>query len=382
MNLPLFVAWRYVFSKKKLGIIHIISLISLIGIAIATMALIVVLSVFNGFTKVATDMLNRSNPPIIIEAKTGKTININQIDYKKISQLKEIGNISPVITESALLSCGESQSIVKIRTCDTIKNNCLLGEYLASSMGLRKEFATRGISIKLTIPKRETNSSSIIPQESFNTEILSFGGIISTQSKLDESFVLVPLNVARQLLDYEKHEFSSIFISPKRVKDLPKLQSEITKIVGDNYTVKNIFEQEPIYYKIVKAEKLGVYLILAFIIFIATFNIVGSLSLLILDKRKDINILHSMGMSLNKVRMIYFFNGLILSIFGALIGIVVGFAICFIQSQFGLIRMGADNFIVESFPIQIKAFDVLNVFLLVVLMGSLSIGVMVRRIKF
>ncbi|MDR1005254.1 MAG: FtsX-like permease family protein [Bacteroidales bacterium] len=381
MNLPLFIAWRYVFSKKKLGVIHVISTISLVGIAIATMALMVVLSVFNGFTSVASDMLSRSNPPLIIEAKKGKTINISELNYKGIISLDGIKSASCVIEESALLSFGQRQAIVKIRTSDSITGKCLLGEGLAYFMGFNSNYSERGLRLKFTIPKRENNVSALIPEDNFNQENIFFGGTFSTLSKLDENYVLVPQIAAQNLLNYDSNTFTSIFITPKQVSKTKTLQKQITQIIGEKYIVKNLFEQEPIYYKVVKAEKLGVYIILAFIVFIATFNIVGSLSLLILDKKKDINILRTMGMSLPNIRKIYFYNGLVLSILGSVIGIAVGLILCLIQSKFSLIKMGGNNFLVDAFPVKIIAYDIINIFWVAVSIGILCIGIMVRRLK-
>ena len=382
MNLPLFIALRYALSKKKLGVIHIISLISLIGIAIATMALVVVLSVFNGFTTVATDMLNRSNPPLIVEAKKGKTINLSQVNYEQLKTLKQVSTVVPVIEESALLSLGDDQAVINLRTSDTIGDKCLLGYYIANFMGLHADYAERGIKLKLTVPRRDNANVALVPEDNFKQETLFFGGTFSSRSRLDDNYVLVPLNTARHLLDYDSNTFTSLFISPKHTSDLPKLQSKVAEIVGENYQVSNILEQDPIYYKVIKAEKLGVYIILAFIVFIATFNIVGSLSLLIMDKRKDINILRSMGMPLAKIRRIYFYNGLILSIFGAIVGVIIGVVICFAQSTFGLIKLGSNGFLIDAFPVKVLANDVVNVFLLVISIGIACIGIMIRRIRY
>jgi ABC-type lipoprotein release transport system permease subunit len=346
------------------------------------MALMVVLSVFNGFTSVATEMLSRSNPPLIVEAKKGKTINLANLHYEQIAALKQVQTLSPTIEESALLSLGDNQSVVKFRSSDTLVNKCLLGQQLAYFVGLQAAYSERGIRLKLTLPKRDNNATALVPEDNFNQEVVSFGGVFSTRSRLDENYVLIPLNVARQLLDYDSNTFTSLFISPKQVSDLPKLQSKVTEIVGEDYQVKNILEQEPLYYQVVRAEKLGVYIILAFIVFIATFNIVGSLSLLIMDKRKDINILRSMGMELRNIRRIYFYNGLVLSVFGAIIGILIGVVVCFIQSRFGLIKLGGNGFLIDAFPVKLLATDVINVFMLVVVIGIACIGVMVRRIRY
>ncbi|MDR1847485.1 MAG: FtsX-like permease family protein [Bacteroidales bacterium] len=381
MNLSLFIAWRYVFSKKKLGVIHIISLISIVGIAIASMALTVVLSVFNGFTDVATDMLKRSNPSLIVEATKGKTINLSDISYTQIAALKGIKKITPVIEESALLSFGEQQAIVKIRTSDSIHNQCFIGEYLAHSLGLQNKYAERGIRLKLTLPKRENSVNALIPDDNFNQESINFAGTFLSRSRLDENYVLIPENTARNLLDYDSNTCTSLFVYPEKASDLPKVQNQIANIVKGKCEVKNLLEQEPIYYRVVKAEKFGVYIILAFIVFIATFNIIGSLALLIMDKRKDIKILCSMGMSRSKVRRIYFYNGLLYSIFGAVSGIFVGTVLCLLQQTFGFIKMGGNGFIIDAFPVKIYAGDLLNVLLLVTLIGIISISIMVRRIK-
>jgi lipoprotein-releasing system permease protein len=369
MNLPLFIAWRYVFKKKKLGVIHIISLISLVGIAVATMALIVVLSVFNGFTSVATDMLSRSNPSLVVQAAKGKTINGNLL---MIEARKEY-----VIEESALLSYGENQAIVHIRTNDTLKDKIYIGEGVAYTMSLSDRLAEHNAFLRLTLPRRE--ATVFVPEDSFNQENLQFGGVFHTKSRLDEDYVLVPVTVAQRLLDYDSNTFTALYIEPDNIRNTAKLQAEIKKQLDEDYSVKTIFEQEPLYYRVMKAEKLGVYIILAFIVFIATFNITGSLSLLVLDKKRDINILKTMGLVQRRIRLIYFYDGLVLSIFGALCGIVVGVVICLLQSKLGLIKISGNNFIIDAFPIKLQIMDILNVFLLVVAIGAVSIGLMVRR---
>ncbi len=194
--------------------------------------------------------------------------------------------------------------------------------------------------------------------------------------------MLVPLDFARQILDYSNNEVSAVLLRAKNERDIPKLKAQIQDMLGKDFSVKDILEQDPIYNKVVKAERFGVYVILAFIIFIATFNVMGSLSLLIMDKKKDILILHSMGATLSSIRWIYFLNGLILSLIGATIGLIIGLAICLLQQHFGVIKMGNGEFVVDAFPVQIKIMDIFYVFLLVLSIGALSIALMVSRIKF
>ncbi|MDR1724833.1 MAG: FtsX-like permease family protein [Bacteroidales bacterium] len=383
MNLPIFIAWRYAFSKKKLGVIHIISLISLIGIAISTMALVIVLSVFNGFTSVATDMLQRSNPPILIQSTSGKTISDLRSTISNIKLNKEI-KVVPVIEEGALLSFGEHQLIVRVRTSDTLKdvNNIILSEGVAYQMNVRDNMVQHGIILKLTLPKRNNLSVGIVPDDNFNYTNLIFGGVCSTKSRLDENYVFVSTQIMQTLLDYDSSTFTAIYVYPSDLNDIEHIQNKLSAVLKDkNVKIQNILQQEPIYYKVVKAEKLGVYIILTFIIFIATFNIVGSISLLLLDKKRDMKILRSMGMTLLKMRLVYFYNGLVLSIIGALVGLFLGITVSILQSNFGLIKMGGNGFLIDAFPIKVIASDIISVFMLVLLIGSLCIGIMVKRIR-
>ncbi|MFA6200090.1 MAG: FtsX-like permease family protein [Bacteroidales bacterium] len=403
MNLPLFIAWRYFFSKKKLKVINIISLISLIGIAVTTMALLVVLSVFNGFTYVGTKILSSSNPPLVIEAKKGKVFSLDSIPYNKIKSLDKTSAITPVLKENALVSFGQNQSLVEMKGIDETYakiNNvdtsivygdfklkkfssyaCVMGVGLAAQINIPKNAELMGAVVKVIIPKRE-GGVSINPEESFRNREINYSGSFQMNSEMDENTIFVPISFAREILDYTNNEVSSIFIRPKSESDIPKLKSQIKELVGENYEVKDIFEQEPIYQKVVKAERFGVYIILSFIIFIATFNVMGALSLLIMDKKKDILILRTMGSTLKKVRTIYFLNGLMLSFIGAVIGIILGIGICLVQQHFGIIKMGKGDFVVDAFPIVIKAIDILSIFFLVLSIGAVSVALMVSRIKF
>lgn len=403
MNLPLYVAWRYFFSKKKLKVINIISLISLIGIAITTMALLVVISVFNGFTSVGTKILSSSNPPLLIEAKKSKVFSLDSIPYNKIKSLSKLSAISPVLKENALISFGQSQGLVlmkgidetyfKINRVDTSivygkfslssfgKEACVLGVGVAANIGIPNNAERMGATIQFIVPKRE-GRISMSQEETFNSQDILYSGSFRMDAQMDEDNVFLPIAFVRSLLDYNNNEVSSVFIRPKSDNDIQKLKSEIKEIVGEDYEVKDIFEQEPIYQKVVKVERLGVYVILSFIIFIATFNVMGSLSLLIMDKKKDILILRSMGATLGSVRSIYFLNGLMLSFVGAAIGLLLGIGVCLVQQQFGIIKMGAGIIVIDAFPIELRILDIISIFSLVLSIGAVSVAIMVSRIKF
>lgn len=403
MNLPFYVAWRYFFSKKKLKVINIISLISLIGIAITTMALLVVISVFNGFTSVGTKILSSSNPPLLIEAKRSKVFSLDSIPFNTISSLPRVESLAPVLKENALITFGESQALVLMKGIDKSyyninridtsiaygrfslsnygKDACVLGIGLAAKIGMPSNAEHLGASVQLIVPKRE-GRISIAQEESLNSNDIFYSGSFQMNAQMDEDNIFLPMDFVRDLLDYYDNEVSSIFIRPRLENDIPKLKAEIKALVGEDYDVKDIFEQEPIYQKVVRVERLGVYFILSFIIFIATFNVMGSLSLLIMDKKKDILILRSMGSTLGSVRAIYFINGLMLSFFGAIIGLSLGIGICLVQQYFGIIKMGSGFLIVDAFPIELRLLDIISIFLLVLSIGAISVGIMVGRIKF
>jgi lipoprotein-releasing system permease protein len=317
--------------------------------------------------------------------------------------LKDISVSTPVLAENALATFGSSQALVRMKgiepsyyalnRIDTSivygrfelkrfgKDACVLGIGLMGSLGLNNNADVMGAVIKLAVPKRSGRISPIA-EETFNVGEINYCGSFMMNSTMDETDVFLPISFARNLLEYENNEVSAIYVSAKENRDIPKLKEDIQQIVGKDYSVKDILEQDPLYQKVVKAERLGVYAILAFIIFVATFNVMGSLSLLILDKKKDIQILRSMGASLSVVRKIYFFNGLMLSFIGALVGLLLGIGFCLIQQHFGLIKMGGDNLIVDAFPIVLKFVDIISIFLLVLSIGIISVAIMVSRIKF
>ncbi|MDR0971903.1 MAG: ABC transporter permease [Bacteroidales bacterium] len=403
MNLSLFIAWRYFFSKKKMRVINIISLISVIGIAITTMALLVVISVFNGFTTVGQKILSANNPPLIIEKHIGKTFSLDSIPYDRIAKLEKIKTISPIIEENALITFNQNEQLVELKGVDEnykLINNidsCIVfgkfsleryGEYsailgigVAYNLGLPQNADIMGAFLNVIVPKRE-NALTLTPEDAFSSRRIIYSGCFQVTSSMDENTIFVPISFARDILNYAQNEVSSIFIAPKKEKDIPSLKKEISEILKDDFSIKDIYEQEPLYQSVVKAERLGVYLILSFIIFIATFNVMGALSLLIMDKRKDIMIMRSMGFSLYKVKSIYFINGLLLSSIGALLGLLLGIIICFIQQKFGIIGVGQSGMVVDSFPIVLRLWDIVSILLLVLFIAFICLWIIISRIKF
>ena len=393
---------RYFFTKKELKVINIISLISLIGVGVVTMALLIVLSVFNGFTSLASDMLSYSNPDLIIEPNKGKIVNIKEIDTEKIKSIPNIQAITPVIKESVLISLENAQNIVdmygvedeffRISNIDTTmylgstslyskgKANCILGYSLMLDMSLYQGAEKLNIPIQFCIPKKSP-TTIIVPEDNLNIRKAIFSGSFLTRSEIDNNVAIVPLSFAQELMELNTNQVSNINIKLKNIKHSNETKAELEQILSKNYIVKNKLEQDPVYYKVVKAEKLAVYIILGFIIFIASFNIMGALSLLIMTKKKDIMILRTMGATKKNIRSIFFINGVMMSIVGMICGLILGLIFCFLQQNFGLIKMGS-SFIVDSFPIQIYFTDIIAIILMVATISCLCTGIMSRKIKF
>lgn len=402
MRFSFFIAMRYFFSKKELKVINIISLISLIGVGVVTMALLIVLSVFNGFTSLASDMLSYSNPDLIIEPNKGKVIDVKEINTQNLESLSQISAITPVVKESVLISFENTQSIVnmygveeeyfRIFNIDTTmqigntslytkdKPNCILGYSLMLKMSLFQGAEKHNIPIQFCIPKKNP-TNVIVPEDNLNIDKAIFSGSFMTRSEIDDNVAIVPLSFAQNLLELLPNQASSLNIKLKDSEKTEKVRSEIEKIIPKTYVVKNRLEQDPVYYKVVKAEKLAVYIILGFIIFIASFNIMGALSLLIMIKKKDIMILRTMGATKKDIRRIFFINGVMMSVIGMICGLILGIIFCLLQQHFGIIKMGS-SYIIDSFPIKIYITDILAIFLMVVIISCLCTAIMSRKIKF
>lgn len=402
MKFPEFVALRYFFQRKNWNVVHIISIISLVGIGVASMALIIVLSVFNGFTDVAERMLAFSNPDIIIESQKGKSFSLNDVDAEKIANVVGVKNCVNVVSETVLMSFADRQTIVnmigttedytKLNSIDSTMRigtfslgsssapNAVLGLSLAINLGIGKGADKMNLRLHFCTPKNNS-SLSFVPEENLNEDKAVYSGSFMTAGDMDADVAFVPLAFAQNLLEYEQDRISSIHVSVEDDKQVDKVKEKIIDILPKDMIAKNRFEQDPIYFKIVKAEKLAVYLILSFIIFIASFNVMGAVSLFAMVKRNDIKILSSMGANNRNIRKIFFMVGMIMSSIGCVSGLLLGSAFCFLQQQFGLIKIGSNGFVIDSFPVSLCFTDIINVVILVMIIASLCIGIMVRRIK-
>ncbi len=399
MNLPSFIAKRYLLAKKSHNLINIVTWISIVSICVATFAMIFVLSVFNGFNTVISDMIHQFSPDLNISIAKGKTININDFPFDKIKDIDGVDYVFPTITEDVLFKNSNKQQIGQVKGVpeDYNKINRIKGTILGdTTFIIRNDKVNFGIpgagmayylginvyqpysSIQVFVPKRG-NASSFSIENSFNSGTLMVTDVFSTQQDVDERLVLAPFSWLANLTEYEDLCTDvEVFINDNYQqktdnRQLKKIKKEIKNILGDNYKVYDQHEQQETLYKMMKAEKLAVYLILTFILIMATFNMIGALSMLITDKRKDITILKSMGADSNLIKKIFFNEGLLVSVVGGLLGLLLGVIAVLIQQYFGIIRLGnGGSYIIDAYPVALHLADVALVFFTITIIGSLA----------
>ena len=372
----------------------------MIGVTVGTMALIVVLSVFNGFEDLVKSLYSTFDPDLLIEIKEGKTFDASEIDSATIKRLPGVVSYTEVIEENALLKYRTEQYIITLKgvSDDFLHNNPLDTMLYDGDFILKKGKADMaimgylvayhlGISLKdyehpayIFVPKRTGKTIGRI-DNAFNISPVYPAAVFAVQQEFDSKYVIVSLELARKLLQY-KNEVTGVEIRLDPSADMEQVQDEVKKIAGDRFVVKNRFQQQELLYRIMRSEKWAIFLILSFILLIATFNLIGSISMLILDKKKDIAILFSMGADEKTIKRIFRFEGMMISLFGALAGLILGAVLCLAQMEFGLIRLGSDvnAFIVPYYPVKMELTDFISVFGIVIIIGFFTSWYPVRQI--
>lgn len=404
MNLPFFVARRYLFARKRKTIINVISWISLIGIAVGSMALIVVLSVYNGIGELTQSLFNVFDPELMIEAREGKSFSTgNGFPRQQLEQTPGVASVTPIVEENAWVIYKQNEQILMLRgvgkdylTHSGLINNLserlnydlgddngtygiLLGGNLYFALGIN--YMDQNTPLVVHIPKRKAGIGLTV-NDAFNTRYAMVLDFFSVQNDIDSKYAVADIGFVRALLDYAPDEVSFLAIGVDSSYSAGKVKQQVQALVGDKYRVKDRFEQQPLYYKIYSTERLGIFLILSIIILIASFNLIASLSLLIIDKRDDNRLMLCLGAEKRTLRRIFFAEGVMISVVGVAIGLAVGFVVCFLQQQFGIVKMGDGNFIVDAFPVAMRFVDFVTVFALVIALSLLSVWFTVRRAKF
>ncbi len=397
MNLAFHIAKRYLFSKKKQNVINIISIISVVGVAIGTMALVIVLSAFNGLNGLIEDLYGSFDPDLKILPKTGKTF-VPDSTFEQIRNLENVVFYSEVLEENALLKYGNRERVAIVKGVDenfTLMTGIdtmmvdgsfvldsgkyqftVLGYGVASDLGVGLTFID---PIKFFVPKRNAKTSHN-PLNTFKTEHLHPSGYFAIQQDFDSQYVLVPLEFARSLFSYKK-EVSAIELAILDQDKIKNAKEQIKAILGDDFTVKTRFELHDVLFKMMQTEKMAIFFILIFILIIASFNVIGSLTMLILDKKSDISTLRSMGANEKTIQNIFLLEGWLISLLGASIGIVLGVLICLLQIKFGLVKFAGNGaFISDSYPVNIHFSDIFIIFTSVILIGYAASRFPVRYI--
>lgn len=392
MNFPFYIARRYLVSKKTHNIINIISAISVAGVMICTTALIIVLSVFSGFEHLVISLFNSFNPDLQITLKEGKTFDSTVLPEDRIRKIPGVKYLAEVIEENALVKYKDKQYIAtlkgvgedyaKMSGLDTMmaegdfvlqhagQDFAVLGYGVAYYLGASlKDYAN---PVTIYVPSRNASFSGGF-ENAFNSEVIFPSGFFSVQQDFDTKYVILPLRFVKKLLDYNK-QITGIEIGIEKGANAERIQQQVRQLSGDRFYIKNRFQQQEILYKIMKSEKWAIFLILTFILIIATFNVIGSLSMLILDKKRDIAVLQCLGASQPKVKRIFLAEGLLISFIGAAGGLILGFITCYLQQRFGFVQLGSANstFVVSAYPVHMQLTDFFFVFFTVMLIGAVA----------
>jgi len=365
-------------------------MISVFGVATGTMALIIVLSVFNGFDGLIKSVFSTFDPDLKITVNQGKVFDPNQPVFDSIRSLSFVDIVCPTIEENVLLEYEKRMhpAIIKgvpleFQQMSGVDTMIREGKFILNDG--HRDFAVIGMGVSyylsvglnflspiiVYVPKR-TGMVSMNPAHAFNKEYIFPSGIFSIQQEIDTKYILVPIDFTRNLLDYSK-EVSDIEIKLKNNIDKEKAQKAIEKLVGSEYTVKNRYQQHEVLYRVMKSEKWAIYMILTFILIVASFNIIGSLSMLIIDKKDDVMTLRSLGLDKDSLQKIFLFEGWMISIGGAIVGMILGAAVCYAQQQFGFLKLSnMGSFLVDNYPVQMEWTDFAGVFVTVVVIGLVA----------
>lgn len=378
--LSLHIARRYLMAKKSHTAINIISIISVVGVAVSAMAMIVILSVFNGLDKLVRDIHAAFYPDIEIRAAEGKSFVPDPGVFGKVKSIDGVVYYSEVVQDNALVKYEEKQHIATIKGVEPhykemnrIDTAIVKGEFVLQANGLPYAVAGYGVRVHLNLdpafssslhvhyPKRGKHVS-MIPEKAFRTMRIHPSGVFMlNQAELDSRYIFVPIGFARELFGYDR-EITSAELKISQRNQVKEVQKEIEQILGPDFLVRDRYEQNALLYKILNSEKWAIFAILSFVLIIASFNILGSLTMLIFDKRKDITILRSMGARKAHIRRIFLFEGWLISITGAIIGLVIGLALAWGQQSYGWIKLQEGGaYIIQSYPVIIKASDFLLV---------------------
>lgn len=404
MNFPFFIARRYLFSKKSTHVINVISSISVIGVAVATMALVIVLSVFNGFHDLVASLFTSFDPQLKVVPVEGKTAPADDPILTKIRLLPQVDVATETVEDQALAIYNDHQAMVKIKGVDdnfaelSHITDILYGDGSFSLHAANLEYGIIGIRLaqnlgigaqwdgflKIYAPKKEGQLDMTNPGDGFVVDSLNSPGVLFAvkQAKYDKNYIITSISFARNLFG-QQGMLSDLELRLKPGSNLDAVKAEMQQIAGNKYKVLDRFEQQEDTFKIMSIEKMIAYIFLTFILVVACFNIIGSLSMLIIDKKNDVETLRNLGANDKQITRVFLFEGRMIAVIGAVIGIGLGLLLCFLQQQYGFVRLGDSegSFIVDAYPVSVHYSDVAIIFVTVIAVGWLAVWYPVRALS-
>lgn len=401
MSFPFFIARRYLFSQKSTNAINVISGISVVGVAVATMALVVTLSVFNGFHDLVAGLFTNFDPQIKVLPVKGKTVAADDPVLTEIRRLPQVAVATETLEDQALVVYEGRQAMVKVKGVDEnfdslthireilVGNGeyCLkvadlyygiIGIRLADALGTGYSFKE---PLKVYAPRREGQLDMMNPEDGFiEDELLSPGVLFSVQqAKYDKNYIITDIAFARRMFE-QQGMLSSLELRLKPGSDFDAVKDKMREIAGDKFRVLDRFEQQEDTFRIMKIEKFMAYIFLTFILIVACFNIISSLSMLMIDKKNDVVTLRNLGASDSQMTSIFMYEGRMISVFGAVLGIGLGLLLCWLQQQYGIVGLGSSSgsFIVDAYPVSVHPEDIIVIFITVILVGFVAVWYPVR----
>lgn len=390
MRASWFIARRYFLSKKKQNFINILSIIALVGVALGTMSLVIVLSVFNGLEGLLRSLFGSFDPDIQIVAAEGKTFNYDTDMLSELENTEGVAFITKVVEDNALIKFRDNQSVVRIKGVSSsilqredLKRNIVEGAFLLEVNNSPKAILGRGVQYKIGAPlgdgflpiqivyPKNLKRLSINPESALNTKNISAVGVFALEEYYDNNYVFVPIDFAESLFGYQ-NKFTSIEVILEEGADLSDVQEDIKSLLGNKFLVKNSDEQHAALYKAIKVEKLFVNLAFIFILVIVSFNIFFALSMLAIEKKKDISMLFAMGASRKTVTAVFLFEGMIIGLSGMILGLILGYGLCYGQENYGWVSMGLEMAVADAYPLEIQWFDFLSTSLVITFITFLS----------
>lgn len=398
MNVALYIARRYLFSSKSKNAVNSITAISVLGVAVGTLALVVVLSVFNGFEALIKSMYQEVNPDFEVTSVVSKSFTLTDSDFEELKSLAPWDAVEQVYQEKVLLRVANKEQIALLKgvhlwpanSSKSIKSHIIKGSsytdldtdnwaVIGQSLAYTLSASVNEV-LKIFVPNQKANAT-INNSQAFKEKQFMLAGIYAVQAEYDAAYILADLGVVQDFLD-KPLALTSLAFSIAGSHDLSELKQSLQMHFGSDFEVKNRFEQQEFLYKVLQTEKWAIFFILAFILLIATFTIVASVVMIVLEKRKDISSLWALGTPVKTIQKIFFYEGLLITIFGGGLGLVLGVSVCLLQQHFGFIQLGSQgSFIVNSYPVEVHYKDVILIVCTVLSLGILITFIPVRLLK-